>query len=221
MKKIRDRLRLVRAKLARVTRAWKIAELRCNHFAAQYRHAKAEADRHEAAGERAAARRARHRQHHRRDRLKRWRRRKDWLLGKKRFLTAAEKQWIANKVQWLKDHPQPTTGWTTWNGVSIAAWMEPWLVKSKAAGWTGTVVSGVRTPEYSEQLCFNMCGAPSCPGRCAGRSSNHNCTAGCPYPTGAIDVTDYSRFGQIQYEIGSPLRNHLPIDPVHYSVSGF
>jgi hypothetical protein len=79
------------------------------------------------------------------------------------------------------------------------------------------VTSGYRTPEYSTSLCIAMCGAPSCPGRCAGASSNHS---GKVYPAGAVDVTDYTRFGQIQPQIGSPLRNDLPIDPVHYSVSG-
>lgn len=104
---------------------------------------------------------------------------------------------------------------------NIPAWMVPWLEKSRAAGWTGVVVSGVRTPEYSESLCFNMCGAPSCPGRCAGRASNHNMTPDQGYPYGALDVSDYYRFAAVQVDIGSPLRNALGAqDPVHFSVSG-
>lgn len=103
----------------------------------------------------------------------------------------------------------------------IPNWMIPWLDKSRAAGWYGVVNSGVRTPEYSESLCRNMCGAPSCPGRCAGRASNHNMTADQGEPYGALDVSDYYNFGAIQPRIGSPLKNALGAqDPVHFSVSG-
>jgi hypothetical protein len=114
----------------------------------------------------------------------------------------------------------PSAAWNPY-GRSVPAWMVPWLDKSRAAGWSGVVVSGVRTPEYSEQLCYNMCGAPSCPGRCAGRASNHNMTADQGYPYGALDVSDYYNFGAIQKRIGSPLINVLGAqDPVHFSVSG-
>lgn len=112
----------------------------------------------------------------------------------------------------------------TFDGRVVASWMvgdnpqkKNWLGLSRKAGWTGTVVSGYRTPEYSESLCYAMCGHPSCPGTCAGRSSNHS---GKTYPAGAIDVSDYTNFGEIQKRIGSPLINDLPIDKVHYSVSG-
>ena len=116
--------------------------------------------------------------------------------------------------------PANASGFALFDGKNVPAWMVPWLQKSRQSGWTGVVVSGVRTPEYSEQLCYNMCGAPSCPGRCAGRASNHNMSANQGYPYGAIDVSDYTRFESIQWQIGSPLKNDLPIDPVHFSVSG-
>lgn len=130
------------------------------------------------------------------------------------------------------DYPEPSPGSSSgpgfstpsraWNpnGRAIPNWMIVWLDKSWAAGWRGYVASGVRTPEYSEQLCYAMCGAPFCPGRCAGRSSNHNMVASQGYPYGAIDVTDYYTFESVQFRIGSPLRNALPDDPVHFSVSG-
>jgi hypothetical protein len=122
------------------------------------------------------------------------------------------------KAKELDTNPDPDQdGLATFDGKVAAAWIVTWLEKSRKAGWTGTVTSGYRTPEYSTSLCIAMCGAPSCPGRCAGASSNHS---GKVYPAGAVDVTDYTRFGQIQPQIGSPLRNDLPIDPVHYSVSG-
>lgn len=109
-------------------------------------------------------------------------------------------------------------GLAIFDGKTVAAWMIPWLEKSRKAGWTGTVVSGYRDPAYSTQLCINMCGAPSCPGMCAGASSNHS---GKFYPAGAVDVSDYTRFESIQWQIGSPLKNELDYrDPVHFSVSG-
>lgn len=92
-----------------------------------------------------------------------------------------------------------------------------WLTKSRGNGWVGTLVSGYRTPEYSQQLCYRICGAPSCPGLCAGTSSNHTKTT---YPGPAVDVSDYTNFERIQYRIGSPLRNYLPHDLVHFSPSG-
>ena len=112
---------------------------------------------------------------------------------------------------------KPASGIVTFDGVRCAAWIAEWLEKSRKAGWNGRLVSGYRDPAYSESLCQAMCGAPSCPGRCAGRSSNHS---GSVYPAGACDVSDYWTFAEIQPKIGSPLCNHLPSDRVHFSVSG-
>jgi hypothetical protein len=61
-------------------------------------------------------------------------------------------------------------------------------------GWQGTLNSGWRDPAYSEQLCRNICGAPTSPGRCAGRSSKH---AGSVKPAGAVDASDYERFAEL------------------------
>ena len=96
--------------------------------------------------------------------------------------------------------------------------MVEWLEKARAAGWGGHVLSGYRSPEYSESICLTMCGAPSCPGRCAGRSSNHS---GKDYPAGAVDVDDYVTFAAVQGKIGSPLKNTIGAsDPNHFSISG-
>ncbi len=111
-------------------------------------------------------------------------------------------------------------GFATYDGKTVGAWMVYWLEKSRQNGWHGYVVSGVRTAAYSQQLCYNMCGNPTCPGRCAGIYSNHNMESNQGYPHGALDVSDYYNFETIQFRIGSPLRNDLPIDPVHFSVSG-
>jgi hypothetical protein len=87
-------------------------------------------------------------------------------------------------------------------------------------GWKGTLNSGWRDPAYSEKLCIAMCGAKACPGRCAGRASNHS---GSTKPMGAIDVSDYGTFGQLmrQCPISPRLFNALgPADPVHFSATG-
>lgn len=122
-------------------------------------------------------------------------------------------------------------GLSSWRGFTVAAWMvgdatgpdgsrTNWLQKSVDHGWSGGLYSGYRDPAYSESLCLNMCGAPSCPGTCAGRSSNHSGKNGSPPGWGAIDVQDYDTFGRVQREIGSPLHNDLPADHPHYSVTG-
>jgi hypothetical protein len=116
-----------------------------------------------------------------------------------------------------KSH-KPASGVATFDGVPVAAWMVVWLQKARKNGWGGRLVSGYRTPEYSQSLCYGICGAPSCPGLCAGVASNHS---GKEYPAGAVDVTDYNTFENLQSRIGSPLVNHLPSDPVHFSVSGY
>ena len=111
-------------------------------------------------------------------------------------------------------------GVVSWRGVPVAAWMVPWLERSVKAGWSGNLLSGFRTPEYSEGLCYAICGAPSCPGRCAGRNSGHSQKV---YPGGCIDVvySEAAHFAAIQRRIGSPLHNAIgPSDPNHFSVSG-
>lgn len=138
----------------------------------------------------------------------------------------------AAKRRYLKNHPPlDTNGFATYDGLPVAPWMvglvtgpdgtkTNWLAEAKRHGWKGTVVSGVRTAAHSVELCEAMCGSTSCPGRCAGATSNHNCSPGCPEPEGAIDVTDFSTFKAIMQEIGAPLKNDLPIDPVHFSFTG-
>lgn len=105
------------------------------------------------------------------------------------------------------------------DGVPVALWMIPYVEWARAHGWKGRVVSGWRDPAYSESLCYRMCGRPSCSGTCAGRASNHS---GSAKPHGALDVTEYTHFGQLMrycpYE--PKLINRLPRDRVHYSASG-
>lgn len=113
-----------------------------------------------------------------------------------------------------------TSGVTRYDGVPVAAWMVPYLQWARENGWRGQLVSGWRDPAYSEGLCRRMCGAPSCPGRCAGRKSNHS---GSEKPHGAIDVSEYYHFGRLMERC--PLRPQLvnrlgARDPVHFSISG-
>lgn len=153
--------------------------------------------------------------------------------GKKTPVLAAERKRILKRIKFLEAHADPrpnADGTADWKGRKVAAWMvgastgpdgtkTNWLEKSVNHGWDGGISSGYRSPEYCESLCRNMCGAPSCPGLCAGRSSNHSQVG--PPNWGAIDVyPQYAKFGEIQRQIGSPLRNALPLDHVHYSYHG-
>ena len=114
----------------------------------------------------------------------------------------------------------PKSGLSTFDGRKVAAWMVPYLEWARKHGWKGTLVSGWRDPAYSEQLCLRMCGAPTCPGRCAGRLSGH---VGKTKPNGSVDVSDYVRFGSLMRSapFNPKLKNLLGArDPVHFSVSG-
>lgn len=96
----------------------------------------------------------------------------------------------------------------------------PYLRWARDNGWDGRLVSGWRSPAYSTSLCYSMCGAPRCPGRCAGSSSRHSKIA---LHEGAIDVTDYSEFAALMARcpLQPRLRNVLGArDPVHFSVAG-
>ena len=118
-----------------------------------------------------------------------------------------------------REAAKPRAGVASFDGRPVAAWMKPHLDWARANGWQGSINSGYRTPEYSEHLCINMCGAPSCSGKCAGRSSNHS---GRVPPSGAIDVSDYVRFGELMKRCPHTPRlfNDLPNDRVHYSSTG-
>lgn len=126
------------------------------------------------------------------------------------------------KIKWLRKHPPPLDpdgdGLITVDGKQIATEVGREVLRIRAAGrWKGYVVSGYRTPEYSESLCYRMCGRPSCPGTCAGRSTNHARKGG---RNGAVDLTDYYTFAAECKRLGSWLENHLSRDRVHFSDSG-
>jgi hypothetical protein len=129
---------------------------------------------------------------------------------------------VEQRARWRKLQVQATVspGVGRFDGRPVAKAAIPHLQWARANGWRGTLVSGWRDPNYSRSLCIRMCGAPSCPGRCAGLASNH---VGNTPSRFAIDVSDYANFGRIISR--SPHRprifNRLGArDPVHFSPSG-
>ncbi len=116
--------------------------------------------------------------------------------------------------------PPPRGPFTNVDGKVLATWIANIVIKVRAGGrWKGHVISGYRTPAYSESLCYAMCGAPSCPGRCAGRATNHSRFV---YPGGAVDVDAASTwvFRAELKRLGLDLQNNLPNDINHYSQAG-
>lgn len=87
---------------------------------------------------------------------------------------------------------------------------------ARAHGWTGYLTSGHREPSYSRGLCYAMCGAPSCSGRCAGVASNH--------VRNAIDVTKPWEFDRAMKHPNAPRPRWFNAlgwrDPVHFSPNG-
>lgn len=151
--------------------------------------------------------------------------------GQKTPELAEIKKHIAAKIEYLRAHPPPkpqsTTGFATFDGHTVPAWIvhEVCEPARKSGMWKGSVISGYRTPAYSESLCRAMCGAPQCPGRCAGRATNHACPPdGKPLkPRGAIDVTDSAGLQRWCRAHGNPLHGNgefLPYDTPHFSASG-
>ena len=134
----------------------------------------------------------------------------------------ARKRRVEGRARWAHNLVKAvvTSGVTRFDGIPVAAWLVPYLVWARANGWRGHVVSGWRDPKYSQALCYRMCGAPSCSGRCAGLNSNH---VGSVKPRGALDLTDYAQFGALMRRcpLSPRLFNALGArDPVHFSASG-
>lgn len=126
------------------------------------------------------------------------------------------KHWAKNLQAAARRH-----GVGTYDGKPVALWLIPYLQFARSSGiWHGQLNSGWRDPAYSEHLCFVMCGAATCRGRCAGRSSHHSQSSP---PNGAIDVSDYVNFAKAMRVC--PLSPHIfnslgAIDPVHFSAQG-
>jgi hypothetical protein len=100
----------------------------------------------------------------------------------------------------------------------VVEWIAYELTEARKHGWTGQAFSGYRSPAKSIAICISMCGAPSCPGRCAGASSNH---AKSGYLGGAADITNPTQFEEIANRLGLRLHNNLPADLPHMSATGY
>lgn len=99
----------------------------------------------------------------------------------------------------------------------VVEWIAYELTAARGAGWTGYAFSGWRSPEKSEGICYAMCGQPSCPGRCAGRSSKHSESGN---NGGAVDITNPTQFEEIAHRLGLRLHNELTADLPHMSATG-
>jgi hypothetical protein len=144
----------------------------------------------------------------------RWGQTKDVIRrGKKR--RRVRRRWVARNR--TRAFLKPGVG--SFDGIAVAKCAIPVLTWCRQHGWRGRLVSGYRTPAYSESLCRRMCGRPTCPGRCAGRSTNH------AYATPerfAMDVSDYIKFAEVvrNCPVRPHVHNSLPNDRVHFSPSG-
>jgi len=131
---------------------------------------------------------------------------------------------LNRKIKWLREHkPAPAVhdGLITVDGKQVNAWIGRILLDARAAGvWRGILLSGYRTPEYSESLCYGLCNRPSCPGTCAGRASRHSELGDL---RGAADVTDPAGLEAYCRAHNLPLHGNgtvLPADHNHFSREG-
>lgn len=133
------------------------------------------------------------------------------------------KRRVAQRLRYRKQQAYAliAPGVTLFDGVPVAKVAVKYLVFARAHGWAGRLVSGFRDPNYSQSLCYGMCGQPSCPGTCAGLGSNH---VGKTEERFALDVSDYVKFGQLMARPDAPqnprIFNDLPNDRVHFSPNG-
>ena len=145
------------------------------------------------------------------------------VLFPRGWVAIGRKRRAAEVAKWRANHQAGVKiGTAIFDGVTVAAYFPPILTWCREHGWKGRVVSGYRTPAYSEHLCELMCGAPTCAGRCAGRTTNHAGLDPNAIPCGAVDVTDYVNFARVV--AGCPIKpriwNALPSDRVHFSPRG-
>lgn len=217
LKRLSDRLKEARAKVAHIALGIELADRRIHHF--KHRLEVAERGGHSALEVKA------------RRELSYWRIRKTKLERLQKHWKAILTRRDQRKQRWLEKHPEhfpPGDGgdWVVFDGHEVARWMALVLQDARDSGlWKGVVFSGRRSKVKSRGLCEAMCGEPSCPGRCAGESSNHvgpPSFEGTKYE-GAVDVTD--PYGLRHYcELhGNPLRGGgavLPADIPHFSREG-
>lgn len=129
------------------------------------------------------------------------------------------------KLRWLRKHPQPLdpdeNDLILVDGVPCSEDIGREILRIRRFGrWKGRLLSGWRSIAHSIELCFGICGASSCPGRCAGAGTRHVEKSGDGSNRGAGDLTDYITFREECARHGSFLENHLPLDLPHFSDAG-
>ena len=122
--------------------------------------------------------------------------------------------------------PSPT-GTVSIDGHPVATWIARQVLAARKHGWGGSVQSGWRSDTDQAQACIEVCGNPQgCPGRCAKPgTSNHRSKT---FPGGAVDVSDPDGFraalarARAAGDLGPypMIRNDLPNDPMHFSLTG-
>lgn len=222
------RRRLIRHKISRRTGLITIADKRTKVQFAKARHALSVYEQAKKDGREADAAKALARQSYHNKKGHKWLNRKRWLAGQLNYLEDADKKnsaWL--KHYWETHQTDPSkapAGTQIYDGRPVANWIAESNKKIRAGGISFTVISGYRTKEESRQLCRNMCGADTCPGRCAGIGTNHACpwTFTCKPFEGAEDIVgDIIGFENYCYQHGINLHNHLPFDRNHHSASGY
>jgi hypothetical protein len=156
---------------------------------------------------------------------------KNWTKAQRKAAEKARDEYRRKKEHWLKEHKDPeppSTGGNivTFDGIPCAGWIADIAQKARDAGkWGGTLLSGVRSVAHSIALCEAMCHQPSCPGTCAGATTNHTCPPShkCVPHEGAGDFTDPYELEKFCRDNGLPLHGAgtvLPGDVNHFSYSG-
>lgn len=164
--------------------------------------------------------------------LHKWQKQQTKLRDRHVYLQLVIDKRTRKKAKWLREHKDefqdaPGPGeWVIFDGHEVPKWMARINQEARDSGyWNGYVFSGRRSKQYSQSLCENMCGAPTCPGMCGGIYSNH---AGPPTWTGveyegAEDVTDSEGLIRFCRAKNKPLRGAgevLPSDTPHCSHEG-
>jgi hypothetical protein len=159
-----------------------------------------------------------------------WARRRKKKTPNQGFGKAA-KEYARKRNQWVQNHKDPAPSpsgshFSTFDGLTVPTWIAAILAEARKDGVSFHAISGYRSPAYSTSLCEGICGAPTCPGLCAGALSNHSCPPSHTgvYPEGAVDV--YPGAPQLEAWCrahSKPLYGGgyaLSSDPNHFSNSG-
>lgn len=125
--------------------------------------------------------------------------------------------------------PGVQRGTTIIDGKPVVNWIASQVLAARRHGWSGQVTSGVRTYSEQVQACIHVCGnANGCPGTCAKPGTSNHEVRVAIFPYGAVDITNGAQFDTaLKRAKGAGdagpypmIRNALPNDPVHRSLTG-